>query len=400
MKHSAALCTTPSRLIPYNGAVTRSVKVGTMDRRPRVLMLSKACIVGIYQRKLEEIARLGIELLTLVPPSWKDERGETRLERVYTSGYRLEVLPMAFNGSFHLHFYPHLGDWMHSFRPDIVHIDEEPYNLAAWQALFLAQRVGAKSLFFTWQNIHRTYPPPFAWGERWLLKRVDYALAGTASAAAVWHEKGYTGSMAVIPQFGVDPALFAPASATEERGEPFVIGYIGRLVEEKGIHLLLEAAARLTGEWRLRLVGSGPMRESLMQQAERLGIASRVEWIEWVTSTEMPGQYHQLDALVIPSLTRPNWKEQFGRVIIEAMASGVPVIGSDSGAIPDIIGPAGIIVPEGDVAALSTALTRLREDVALRHRLISAGRERVLNRFTHQQVAAATVQVYQEMLSG
>ena len=364
----------------------------------RVLMLSKACIVGIYQRKLEEIARLGVELLVLVPPSWKDERGETKLEWVYTEGYRLEVLPIALNVNFHLHWYPGLGAKIREFHPDIVHIDEEPYNLAAWQALAHARRVGAKSLFFSWQNIVRQYPPPFSWGERWVLNGVDYALAGTDSAASVWREKGYKGRMAVVPQFGVDPDLFhRPDSNSPQR--PFTIGYIGRLVEEKGIHVLLDAASRLTGDWRLRIVGSGPEQARLHALDEQLKIAERVEWIEWVASTEMPAQYHQIDVLVVPSLTRPNWKEQFGRVIIEAMASGVPVIGSDSGAIPDVIGDAGLIIPEGDVAALAEALCKLQQNESLRQSLAEKGRARVVGHFTHAQVAADTVRVYRELLN-
>jgi glycosyltransferase involved in cell wall biosynthesis len=366
----------------------------------RVLMLSKACIVGIYQRKLEEIARLGVELLTLVPPSWKDERGETKLERVYTEGYRLEVLPIAFNGSFHLHYYPGLVHYIRDFRPDIVHIDEEPYNVAAWQALYHGRSIGAKTLFFSWQNIYRRYPPPFSWGECWVLKRVDYALMGTESAAQVWQAKGYSSPLAVVPQFGVDPALFKPSAISHQHSalSPFTTGYVGRLVSEKGIHVLLEAAARLPGEWRLRIVGSGPARAELVAQAERLGIGGRIAWIEWVASTEMPAQYRQLDALVIPSLTRPNWKEQFGRVIIEAMASGVPVIGSDSGAIPGIIGQAGLIVPEGNIHALTDALCKLQQDAALRSRLAEQGRARVLAHFTHQKVAADTVAAYREMI--
>jgi glycosyltransferase involved in cell wall biosynthesis len=363
----------------------------------RVLMLSKACIVGIYQRKLEEIARLGVELLVLVPPSWKDERGETRLERAYTEGYRLEVLPIALNGNFHLHWYPGLGAKIRDFRPDIVHIDEEPYNLAAWQALVHARRANAKSLFFTWQNIVRQYPPPFSWGERWLLNRVDYALAGTDSAASVWREKGYTGRMAVVPQFGVDPDLFRPADANPVQ-RPFTIGYIGRLVEEKGIHLLLEAASRLSGDWRLRIVGSGPEKARLHQLADQLNIGGRIDWIEWIASAEMPAQYHQLDVLVVPSLTRRNWKEQFGRVLIEAMSSGIPVIGSDSGAIPDVIGDAGLITPEGDSAALSEALVKFQQDHPLRATVAERGRARVVAHFRHAQVAADTVRVYREML--
>jgi glycosyltransferase involved in cell wall biosynthesis len=362
----------------------------------RVLMISKACIVGIYQRKLEEIAKLGVELLTLVPPSWKDERGETLLERVYTNGYRLEVVPIYRNGDFHLHFYGGLGEHIRRFRPDIVHIDEEPYNLAAWQAMFWAQRVGARTLFFTWQNICRRYPPPFSWGERWMLANVQHAIAGTDSAADVWRAKGFTAPISVIPQFGTDAKLFSPLPLKPK--QPFSIAYFGRLVEEKGGHLLIEAVSRLSGDWRLYILGSGPQRDLLEAQAERLGIREKITFKGWVASTEMPNQYHWLDVLVLPSLTRPNWKEQFGRVLIEAMASGVPVIGSDSGAIPDVIGDAGLIFPEGNVDALTETLSRLQNDSTLWGKLEGAGLARVLAHFTHEQVAAATVEVYQSML--
>jgi glycosyltransferase involved in cell wall biosynthesis len=365
----------------------------------RVLMLSKACVVGIYQRKLEEIARLGIELLALVPPSWKDERGETPLERVYTTGFQLETLPIRLNGNFHLHYYPGLGARLQAFQPHIVHIDEEPYNLAAWQAFYHARRAGAKTLFFSWQNIARRYPPPFTWGESWLLRNVDYALMGTPSAADVWREKGYTGPLRVVPQFGTDPELFTPANRPPgETDRPFTIGYLGRLVEEKGIALLLEAVAELQGEWRLRLIGSGPQETALLEQAARLGIAERLNMIEWMPSAEIPAEYPRLDALVLPSLTRPNWKEQFGRVLVEAMSSGVPVVGSSSGAIPGVIGEAGLVVPEGNTAALADALRRLQTDSTLRGDLAAKGRARVLAHYTHQQVAAATVAVYRELL--
>ena len=134
-----------------------------------------------------------------MPPSWKDERGEQVLERVYTEGYRLQETPISLNGNFHLHFYPQFSDYVAEFSPDIIHIDEEPYNLATWQALFFARISRKKSLFFSWQNIKRDYPPPFSWGERWMLHHVDYALVGTDSAGDVWRQKRYTGRMATIP---------------------------------------------------------------------------------------------------------------------------------------------------------------------------------------------------------
>jgi glycosyltransferase involved in cell wall biosynthesis len=361
----------------------------------RVLMLSKACIVGIYQRKLEYIAKQGVELLVLVPPSWKDERGEQVLERVYTEGYRLQETPISLNGNFHLHFYPQVSDYVAEFAPDIIHIDEEPYNLATWQALLFARLARTKSLFFSWQNIKRDYPMPFAWGENWVLRNVEYALVGTDSAGEVWRQKGYKGRMKTIPQFGTDEQLFQPSPRPER---PFTIGYIGRLVEEKGVHHLIEAAAALSGEWRLRIVGSGPLAEDLQTLALELGIAEHINFIHWVASTEMPAQYAELDCLVLPSLTRPNWKEQFGRVLVEAMACALPVIGSDSGAIPSVIGNGGLIFPEGSIQALARHLHDLQTKADLREILGAQGRRRVLEHFTHERIAQATVEVYKEIM--
>ncbi len=366
----------------------------------RVLMLSKACVVGIYQRKLEAIARLGVDLTVVVPPSWRDERGETALERSYTTGYRLVVNPIRFNGHFHLHYYPGLERWFDP-APDIVHIDEEPYNLATWQALALARRAGARSLFFSWQNLPRRYPLPFALGERWVLRHVDHAIAGTQSAAEVWRQKGYRGPLAVIPQFGVDPELFHPL-AHPFTGRTRALGYVGRLVPEKGVHILLQAVALLASRgitnWRLDIVGNGPERAALERLAATLGLRERVTFNGQLPSAEIAAFYRQLDVLVLPSLTRPNWKEQFGRVLVEAMACGVVPVGSDSGAIPDVIGDAGLIVPEGDAAALADALRYLIDNDPQRRELARKGRERVLAHFTQDQIAAQTVAVYREML--
>lgn len=363
----------------------------------RVLMLSKACIVGIYQPKLEAIARRGVELAVLVPPTWRDERGVQRLERSYTAGYSLRPIPIRFNGNFHLHHYPSLAREVADLQPQIVHIDEEAYNLATWQALWLARRAGARSLFFTWQNIARRYPPPFSWGERWAHRRADYAIAGTTAAAAALRGKGYRGGLAVIPQFGTSETLFAPRMTKPQR--PFTIGYIGRIVPEKGIDILLRAAARLDGDWRLKLIGGGSARDAMRALAQALRMRERVEFVGQLPSADLPAEYHKIDVLVLPSLTCPNWKEQFGRVLVEAMASGVPVIGSDSGAIPGVIGAAGRIVPEGDVGALARALAELRGQPRLRRDLSERGRARFLAHFTHEQVAESTVAVYREIMA-
>jgi glycosyltransferase involved in cell wall biosynthesis len=365
----------------------------------RILMISKACVVGVYQKKLEELARQpGMELTVVVPPYWRDERGTLTLERQYTSGYELVVEPMAFNGHFHLHFYPGLGAQLRRVRPNLVHIDEEPYNLATAHALWLTRRSGAKSLFFSWQNIDRRYPAPFRWLERYVLSRVDYGIVGNQESARVWRAKGFGGRLAVIPQFGVDPEVFCLVPKIDGRG--FIIGYVGRLVEEKGVDVLLEALAGLKGMWRAYVLGNGPAREGLQAQARHLGLADRVSFDAQIPSSQTPAYYQQLDVLVLPSRTRPNWKEQFGRVLVEAMACGTPVIGSDSGEIPHVVGDAGLVFPEGRADVLQAHLARLLTDPDLRAVLARRGRERVLAHYTQAQVAAQTYEVYQAVLAG
>ncbi len=364
----------------------------------RVVMVSKALVVGAYQRKAEALAARGVELTVLVPACWRDRRGTQVLERAHTRGYTLRTVPLVWNGSYHLHFYPTLARELARLRPQVVHMDEEPYNLATWLGVRAAQRVGARPLFFTWQNLRRRYPPPFRWFERAVHRACPVAIAGSQEAAQVLAAKGYPGIVRVIPQFGVDPAQFTPASSPREV-PPFRIGYAGGLVPEKGVALLLRACAGLGVDWQLVLAGEGGEARSLKALAQELGISSRVRWLGRLSSLEMPDFYRSLHVLVLPSRTRRNWKEQFGRVLVEAMACGVPVVGSRSGEIPHVIGQAGWTFPEGDVEALRRCLERLAGDPALRARLARQGRERVLAHFTMAQVADRTVEVYRLLLS-
>lgn len=366
----------------------------------RVAIISKACVVGAYQTKLEAIASHDdIELTAIVPPYWRDSGHRIELERAHVSGYELLVAPMACNGSYHFHWYQGLTRLLREARPDLVHIDEEPYNLATYQAWRAAHRVGARSLFFTWQNIARRYPPPFSWFERAVYHGVNGALAGNADAVSVLRGKGFERPVRVVPQFGVDAERFSPAPAEAAAVDrPFTIGYAGRLVKEKGLLVLLEALAGLEGDWRARFYGSGPFREPLERAIAAANLSDRIAINHRVSSTEMPARYRELDVLVLPSLTRPNWKEQFGRVLIEAMACGVPVIGSTSGEIPRVVGAAGLLFRERSSSMLRQQLAELRDDRGLRAQLAMRGRERVLDYYTQTAIARQTVAFYRDIM--
>lgn len=359
-----------------------------------VVMVSKACVIGAYQKKLEEIAAFpDIRLTVIVPESWAGHR----LERVYTTGYDLIPLPIRQDGNFHLFRLKGLEPQLKELAPDLIHADEEPYNLITWQIQKTADSMNVPTLFFSWQNLLRRYPFPFSAFERAVCDRARYALVGNSEAVNVWRQKGYDGPIDIIPQFGVDEALFSPAGASRPDG-PFTIGYAGRLVAEKGLDLIIRAAARLQGDWRLVFLGSGPEEERLNELAGLYNMGPNVRFAGSLASTEMPAYYRMLDAFILPSLTQKNWKEQFGRVLIEAMACGVPVIGSDSGAIPEVIGPAGLVFAEGDVDALAVHIQRLMNDPSLRQELSKAGRRRVLSRFTQKKIAEDTVHVYRSIM--
>ena len=362
----------------------------------RVVIVSKILVVAAYRQKLEAIAAHPEidELVAITGSEWREPGGRRVSFEPSTAPKRshLRVEPMWLNGSYHLFLWPRLGKVLREIRPDLVHIDEEPYNLATAHATWAAHRVGARSLFFTWQNLLRRYPPPFSWFERSVFAHSAFAIAGNRDALHVLHSKGYGGPGAVIPQFGVDPELFAPAQAAPD-GPP-VIGFIARLVEEKGIFVLLEALRGLAGQWRLHVIGSGPLEAQARRRAADLHLGDRVTWERGIPSREVPARLRTFSILVQPSLTRRHWKEQFGRAVMEAMACGVPVIGSDSAEIPNVVGDAGLIVPEADPSTLREAIARVLGDPALRCDLARRGRARVLECFTHAQIAERTVAAY------
>jgi glycosyltransferase involved in cell wall biosynthesis len=364
----------------------------------RIMLASKALVVGAYQRKLDEIAaQPGIELIAVVPPSWLDPAYEQTLERHNGTGYELVETPIAFNGNYHLFCFPRLGRLLDHFRPDLLHFDEEPYNTATCLAVAQARRRHIPTVYFSWQNLVRRYPPPFSWMERYVHRAASWAIAGTHAAERVLRQKGYRGPVSVIPQFGVDPERFGPPDQPRP-SQAFRVGFVGRLVPEKGVELLVQACAQLAPGVQLVIVGDGPSRASIEERVRAHGLQASAQLAGAVASDDVPSYLRRLDVVVLPSLSRPNWAEQFGRILVEAMACGVAVVGSTCGEIPEVIGDAGLTFPEGDVDALAAALQRLARDPNLRAQLGQRGRERVLERFTHRRVAEDTVDVYRQVL--
>lgn len=359
----------------------------------RLLFIARYRATSMH-RKVELLAtQHGFEVLYVFPEQWQDEFGAVTQSNPAQASRQLVSMPLPMIGRVndpHRSTYRSITLGMRRFKPDVIMAEEEPDSVAALH-IALARRLfapAARLAFYTWQNQRRRLGAVVRAVLSITLAASDAILCANTDAVALLRAHGYAGHAPVIPAIGVDERAF---SAVELRPDVFTIGYIGRFDAAKGLRDLLEAFARISGsDCRLRLIGDGPFRPQLMVEVARLGLAKRVVLIGPVTPAQIRQEYALLSVLVLPSRTTPVWKEQFGRVLTEAMACGVPVIGSSSGAIPEVVGDAGLIFPEGDVNALAALLRQLSNDAALANTLRARGLARVAAHYTQERIAAQT----------
>ena len=174
-----------------------------------------------------------------------------------------------------------------------------------------------------------------------------------------------------------------------------MVGFIGRVVAEKSVDTLVDAVENVDA--RLLVVGDGA-ELSVLRRRTAGWPEGKATFAGAVRDADVPDYLACMDVLVLPSRTTPSWAEQFGHVLIEAMAAGVPVVGSSSGAIPEVIGDAGLVFTEGDVESLRRRLAEMLADRALRGRLIACGRARVECCYTNTRVAAEQVAIYRQLV--
>lgn len=290
-------------------------------------------------------------------------------------------------------------DALRDHRPHVIDMNHEPFSVACAEILTLCSWFAPETpvVMQTAQNILRRYPLPFRWFEQRAFRRVAAAYVCSETVREVLLTKGFEKPISIIP-FGVNMDSFVPTVRRARKG-PLTIGFVGRMLPGKGLNVLADALKRLNDEsWQLLVVGDGPERAAFEQQLKSAGLDSRAKFTGAVDYHRVPDYFRQIDMLVVPTETTDRIREQFGRVIVEAMASGIPVVGSTCGAIPEVIGKAGLVVSEGNGYALANALRRLIKDRALREHFVRAGRLRVEENFTWEHVAHKTHKLYRQVL--
>jgi glycosyltransferase involved in cell wall biosynthesis len=383
-----------------------------MPERLRVLVVDHVAGVGPFRRKYEILAAdPTLELTVFAPETWIENRREVR-PPASADGYRVlsgkVVWPGYENRAF---FVGGLGAAVRRTRPHVLHLMEEPFSLIALQVVALCRVLHprAKVVFTAFDNLYEgfrySYRPSWAYGlfQRTVHRLSDAGIAACGDAGRILRSRGFAKPIRYVP-LGVDVARYAvaPDPARRERMglAGFVIGYVGRFLPIKGLAVLADALSALPGDWTLLAVGSGPEQDVLESAARRHGWSDRLRIPGGVAHEDVPALLALMDVLVLPSVTTLHFREQFGRVLIEAMCARIPLIGSDSGSIPETMGEAGVVVPERDPAALAAALRALMADPVERKRLGEAGRRRAERHFTWERIAAVHRALWDDLARG
>jgi glycosyltransferase involved in cell wall biosynthesis len=376
----------------------------------RVLTIAHSYVVALNRRLAHEMARAGSGdwEVTAIAPTYFHGSNDLRPVALETNGPEpcaVIGVPAYLTGRVHCFVY---GRSLHRLLADgwdLVHCWEEPYILAGRQVAAWTGRDTAL-IYATFQNLPKRYPPPFNWFERSCLRRADgwiafgQTVADNLSARAEYCQR----PSRVIP-LGVDLDAFRPDVAARAllhqslgwaADGPPVVGFLGRFVTEKGLELLTRVLDRLQARWRALFVGEGEREDLLRAWATKY--CDRVRVCTGVRHAEVPRYLNAMDVLCAPSQTTPRWREQFGRMVVEAFACGVPVIGSDSGEIPYVIGDAGLVVGEADEAGWTATLTGLLESPARRAQLAAHGLDRARQRYAWPIIAQQYLSFFQEVV--
>ncbi len=393
----------------------------------KILVASHTYIVDLNCEKLRSLTHISpdVEVTVVVPKRWNPGGVQSRkVETQPRQEGRFRIVPISNfsqNNQGLLSFGADIIPLLRAFQPDIIQVEQGAKALGYAELITLNRllRLNAKNVFFTWWNLPYEVKFPLSLLESYNLRHTDGLVVGNQDGADVLRDHGYDGPICVMPQLGVDEQRFRPAMPSEVPSElavrhgiapeDFVIGFVGRFVEEKGLLTLLQSLGKLQADsprpWKLLLLGRGPLKETLQQLADELNISDRILWIESVPHTDVPRYIALMDTLVLPSettyrfktLTSAGWKEQFGHVLIEAMACRVPVIGSNSGEIPHVIKTDGLVFPEGDATALAEKIATLIDHPDQQKALAAKGYHRAMTEYTNRALAERLLRFYQAL---
>ncbi len=331
---------------------------------------------GVYAA----LAQRSWDVQLVVPSRWRNEYapGVVPATAPGLEG-RVEPIRVVGRGRPQRHAYlARTSKLLARFGPDVLLVEEEPFSMAARQWAAAATRAGIPYGVQIAETLDRKLPGPVRSSRDGVLARASFVVARSPRALALARSWGARGGAVVAHSVAPHPPRATPFGAP-------TVAFVGRLVRAKGLDVLLEAIRRLDGRVRVLVAGDGPMR------ADVESAGPHVTWLGPVAHEHIDGVYARAHVTCVPSRTTPTWAEQFGRVVVESLVRGVPVVASSSGELPWVLGVTGggTLVDEGDPGALADALVALTGDRAKGEALGLAGRDGALRAFSDDAAATA-----------
>lgn len=377
-----------------------------------ILAISHSCVADVNQQQFIALSQLpNVKVSLIMPAIWRNDYTGTLQKPTLLPEVTFNVfqLPIAVAGNVSLHLYTRLPlTRLRQLNTDVILSTQEPWSLSGLQAVFLSKFLRVPLVFQTNQNLYKRYPFPFSWIERLSYQTVKMALAYSEEARCVLIKKGLKRASRVVP-YGTDLSLFHPQSNHSLRQKlgvegKVVLGFMGRIVKEKGLETLVEAMQILQAQQTMEnvvalIVGTGAYEEALKKKIREANLDNFFVFTGAVPHRQAGEYMNCIDIFVLPSLTTPAWKEQFGRVIIESMACGIPVVGSDSGQIPILIRETGggSVFREGDAKELAERLSELINNPEIRAHYGQIGRSAVSKSYTFEAVAQQLHDIFQSL---
>lgn len=234
---------------------------------------------------------------------------------------------------------------------------------------------------------------------RWLVNNSSKTITNSTTTKELCLEAGLDKEKIDVIPFGVDTEYFRPTDVYNDENIIQILS-VGYLIERKGFEYLIKAMVEVLKQHinaRLTIIGTGPLENELRNLINELELNNEIEIIKNVSNEELLYMYNSSDLFVLPSIVDSQGNtEGLGIVLLEAMACGLPVIGSEVGGIPDIIanGKTGLLIPQKNCYKLSEAIINIIENEKLRNNLISAGHERIKELFSWNVVAKNYLDIY------
>jgi glycosyltransferase involved in cell wall biosynthesis len=385
-----------TRVLP-NSLATMPL-AGTASGRIRVLRIFHAGRNAAHRARDRALLAAGVDVVYVVPRFWPEPGSEPVLS---SEAFPIVEVSVRSPGDINRHSYADVDAVAHlavEHRVDLVDLCEEPFSRAAGQLLPRLPRDLAVVMYSA-QNLDKRWPPPFQAYERRSFQRVHAFYPCSHQAASVLRGKGFGGLVVPLP-LGYDEGLFPFGEQSLSHGD-LRLALVGRMVQEKGVCDAIWVLANLRGERgidaHLVLAGSGPALADAIALADQLGVGDHVEHLPWLPADRLGELLRNTHVVLTPSRSTATWAEQFGRMIVEAQASGCVVVGYDSGSISEVAGPGALLVDEGNLHSLAGAAARaLGDDEEFQERRQS-GRELARAR-TWSSVASQQVEIYRAAL--